>query len=278
MDFNDSLEAGETTDSDSSLEEGEIVSSARKKKLGIVNFETLKQRLLRLQETGKTNDCLSSSMPDLENSNHIPEQLEVVNVNNKTYCDKVPFVQEESENVSLKLVTLSSPSPLEYVREDQVELELTNKQTDLEPSCSIDMQNKEIYFDLEDVSHRIIQDTLTNDTQETQYNTLGFDTQPPHGSKKPQNTHIKKRFLPRFATNSMKPSTIPIFICDLAKIETVDMFLHWLFGQYFDYVLLYGKVFCLKIKDKKKKGLYRLDDGTGVVKVHFEHQSSKFIG
>lgn len=274
MDFNDSLEAGEFTDSDSSLEEGEIVSSARKKKLGIVNFETVKQRLLRLQETGKTNDTLSRSIPDLENSNHDPEQLEEVN-DNKTDCGKVPFVQTESENVSL---TLSSPSPLEYVRKDQVEQELTNKHTDLEPSCNIDMQKNEIYFGLEDVPHQVIQDTLANYTEETQNNTLGFDTQPPNASKKPQNTHIKKRFLPRFVTNSIKPSTIPIFICDLVKIETVDMFLHWFAGQYFDYVLLYGKVFCLKIKDGKKKGIYRLDDGTGVVKVHFEHLSSKFIG
>lgn len=194
-------------------------------------------------------------------------------------------VSSSAENI---IEIYSKPSEIILAEQMEVEQEITVGQSDTETttSDSVDVQklieDMEVDNNPEDVdtvtTPLSVREIQTEDTQNTPNYTLSFDTQLPVPTKKSKYKPIKKRFLSRAATYSINRHTIPIRVCDLERIETVDKFLHWFSGIYFDYVLLYGKVFPGRRKDEHNKVCYSLDDGTGTVDVHFKHNSPKFMG
>lgn len=101
---------------------------------------------------------------------------------------------------------------------------------------------------------------------------LGFDTQPPPRHKSPK----RKRSCASPVKYMVNLREVPLRVCDLEEIATADKNLHEFHGVFFDHILLYGRLFPKRQKDENMKCTYSFDDGTGLVDVHYEHNSNKF--
>lgn len=76
--------------------------------------------------------------------------------------------------------------------------------------------------------------------------------------------------------------SVPLFIEDILKIQvTEDSFTsaHILFGIEFKIVVFYGRLKFLKFKEtgERKLGYYSVDDGTGTISVHFNHNKTSLL-
>lgn len=315
MDPDVSLESGEL---DSSLEEGEIVEELEEGEIvdeipdvrKLADFETVKQRFLSKMykhltnkppgndsfESGELTEDSSASDSDFKNTTVIHRPGSVSSVISNSSNDSVISFQtlkwsgsgesagqrateREAEKANVapnQMIEISSQlAKTTQIEQMEVSNEIELGSSQISTSSSVNVQ--ELIRNMEINDHSDVPDKLIADTQEeTQNDTLGFETQPPLKKVMPQ--HARKRYVPRASWNMINPNTIPIMVKDLASIETVDRFVHYFSGIYFDKILLYGKMFPGHQKEKHKKVLYTLDDGTGEVKVHFEHHSPKFMG